>query len=448
MRTIFILALTSLGLGSALVSRHLALLVYVWISLFRPFEWVYVDLTWMRLSLMAGLLLLVPSILTARFPNVTHPLSIMSWLFMGAVVVAQLTTPVIVLNWEYVDQFVRLLVVSLLAVTLLDTKQRLSHFIAMIGASIGFYSAKGGVAALMGSGVRFVDGIGAFPDNNDYAMAVNMAIPFMAVSAATLQVPFPGIRYIRKAFIVAIPLSVITIIGTSSRGGLVAMAALAVVVALLQKRRFLWLGGMVLAGVLTYNFAPMPEGYLERMNTMRTYEQDNETSALGRLHFWEVATIMARENPLGIGLRYYNLAYDQYDPLHGYYGRSRAVHSSHFQVLAETGYLGMLLWVGLFAVAFGICLRIRFSVGRLTGLSDEDRRFYTLMSTALAASMFAFVVGGTFLAAAANDLTWLTFGGVAAMHRLYLADERALRPPVVADRAAPVMPRPRRKAIA
>lgn len=450
MRTIFVLVLSAIGIGGAVVSRHLALLAYVWFSLFRPLEWIFVDLSRYRPSLVIGLLLLIPSLATGRFPNVTHPLSIMSWLFLGTVLAAQYTTPVIALEgWMFVDQFTRLLVVSLLAVTLLNSKARITHYLAIIAGSIGFYSAKGGVASILAGGVSFQQGIGAFPDNNDYALAVNMAIPMMAATASTLQVPFPGIQYIRKGFLLAIPLSILTIISTGSRGGLLALGALAVTVAMLQKRRLLWLAGMVLAGVLLYNFAPMPEGYLERMNTIRSYDQsDDGGSALGRLHFWHVATIMADKNPLGIGLRFYNLAYDTYDDSAGYFGLGRSVHSSHFQVLAEVGYAGLALWFGLFAYGMFACLRVRFSAAKLPGLSDDDRHFYMSVSTALAASMFAFVVGGTFLAAAANDLTWLTFGGVAALHRVYLADERAMRPAVVPDRAAAVVPRARRKAIA
>lgn len=457
MRSLFVLLVAAVGLGGALVSRHIGLLTYVWFTLFRPVEYSYFALYPLRLPLVSGILLLVPSLLTGRFPNITHPLSAMSWLMWVCVIVAQFTTPVINLGfaarygyvptWEYVDQFTRLLLVSTLAVTLLDTKDKIRHYVAIIAAALGFYSAKGGLAAILAGGLQYAEGIDAFPDNNDYALAVNMAMPLMAAAAVTFNAPLPGLRYFRKGFFIAIPLSVITVIATNSRGGLVAMAALALVAAMLQKRRFTWLAGIALAAVLLYNFAPMPDGYVERMQTINKVEETNETSALGRLHFWHVATIMARENPIGVGLRYFNFAYDEYDDMTGFFGSARAVHSSHFQVLAELGYLGAALWIGLFTYATFACLRIRSRAAQLA-LSDEDRHFYTTMSTAFVASMLAFIVGGAFLAAAYNDLTWLTFGGVAALHRRFMADERALRPAVVADRAAPVIPRPRRQAIA
>ncbi len=450
MRSLLILILIGIGLAGGVVSRHVALLMYVWFSLFRPVEWVWWNLAPLRLSLVTGLMLLVPSLLTGIFPNITHPLSILSWIFMGCVLVAQFTTYLPPPDWAWVDQFARLLVVSGLAVSLATTKPRLSQLIAVIAGSFAFFSAKAGVVSMLGGGVQFSQGqAGAFIDNNGYALAVNMAIPLMATAALTLTVPFPGIKYIRQGFWLCIPLSVITVIATMSRAGLLGLGALAVVGVLLQRRPILWGTGIAVAGGLIFVLAPKPEGYMERMNTITTYEEVGEASALSRLHFWRIATVMVADNPLGVGLRNYDLVYDDYDDLDGAYGRGRSVHSSHFQVLAETGYLGFVVWIAMFAHAFTICLRIRYGATAQAGLSPEDRRYYMVSATSLAASMFAFIVGGAFIASANNDFTWMTFGVTAALDRMYKADVLALKPARIdAERAAAVIPRPRRKAIA
>ena len=154
MRSIFILILIGLGLAGGLVSRHVALLAYVWFSLFRPVEYAWVDLSALRLSLVTGLVLLVPSLLTGVFPNVTHPLSVLSWLFMACVLVAQSTT-FLPTDWSWVDQLARLLVVSGLSVSLATTKPRLSQLIAVIAGSFAFYSAKAGLVSMLGGGVQF-----------------------------------------------------------------------------------------------------------------------------------------------------------------------------------------------------------------------------------------------------------------------------------------------------
>lgn len=449
MRSIFVLVLIAIGFAASVVSRQAALYTYVWFSLFRPLEWMWMDVSSLRLSLVAGLLLLVPSLLTGKLPNVSHPLNLIAWLFLGTVLTAQYTT-YLRLDLYWVDQFVRLLVVSTLMVTLIKTRDHFSQLVAVMAGSFAFYSAKAGVASILGGGVQFAEGqAGAFVDNNGYALAINMALPLMAATSVTLQAPLPGLKRWRRAFLIAIPLSIITVIGTMSRAGLLGLGTLAVVTSLLQRRPVMWLSGMAVAGGLFFAFAPKPEGYMERMQTITTYEEVGEGSALSRLHFWQVAYEMAKANPLGVGLRGYDRAYDDHDFSGGAYGSGRSVHNSHLQVLSEEGFAGFTLWVLAFAVAFWICLRMRFSAAKRPGLSDEDRSYYITMSTAFAASMVAFLVGGTFIAVSNNDLTWMTFGAVATLDRIYRAHLASLAPAAVsADRAAPVVPRARRKAIA
>lgn len=450
MRSIFVLVVIALGFAGSIVSRQVGLLTYVWFSLFRPMEWMWMDLSSLRLSLVAGLLLIVPCIATFKFPNFTHPLNLLAWIFLGTVLTAQYTT-YLKLDIDWVDQFTRLLVVSTLMITLVKTREQLSQLVAVMAGSFAFFSAKAGLTSLLGGGVQFAAGqAGAFVDNNGYALAVNMAMPMMAASAATFQAPLPGIDKWRKAFLFAIPLSVLTVIATMSRAGLLALGTLAIVTALLQRRPVLWLTGMIVGGGLLFAVAPKPEGYIERMQTITTYEEVGEGSALGRLHFWTVALNMVKANPMGVGMRAYDTAYDDYDFSAGAYGRGRSVHNSHLQVLAEEGYAGFALWIIAFGYAGWICMRTRFGAAKLPGLSDEDRRYYMSLSTAFAASMAAFIVGGTFIAAANNELTWMTFGAVATLDRIYRLHVKSLKPAAVSsDRAAAVVPRvARRKAIA
>ena len=129
---------------------------------------------------------------------------------------------------------------------------------------------------------------------------------------------------------------------------------------------------------------------------------------------------MAEANPLGVGLRNFDSAYDRYDTLNGRYGTHRAVHSSHFEVLAENGFAGAAIWIGLFGYSFFALLRIRrFAI---TGaMTDDDRYFFVTAANALLISIVAFIVGGAFIALSLNDLTWYTFALVAALDRLRLA---------------------------
>jgi putative inorganic carbon (hco3(-)) transporter len=408
----------AVGLGVALRSRFGALLVYLWFALFRPQEWVWVDISSLRLSLVVGLLFVVPSVLSGSLPNLSHPLSLGSLAFLGTALVAQFGAIRPDIGWYWLNFLATLILVCLLLVTLVGTKRKFVLTVAVIAASFGIYPAKGGLASLAGGGVQFFAGLGgAFGDNNGYALGTVMIMPFLVAAGQNLS-PAHGIeRWIRRAFFLSVPLAAFTVVSLFSRGAAVAMAASALVYVLLQERRLVYVLG--LAAFLTAAIAALPfqARYLERLQTIGSYEEIQDNSALGRLHFWQVAIDMVRENPLGVGLFNFQPAYDHYDSSGGAYGTERSVHSSHFQVLAETGFAGAALWCVMFVVAIWKSLRVRNRARQLPEQS-EDRHFLFTMANALLVSMVGFLVGGAFLALALNDLTWLTFALVAALDRL------------------------------
>ncbi len=166
--------------------------------------------------------------------------------------------------------------------------------------------------------------------------------------------------------------------------------------------------------------APIPKGYFERLETIQTYDEIGETSAISRLHFWRVALSMSADHPLGIGLWNFQSLYDSYDTLNGLYGRGRALHNSFLQALVEAGWLGGTLFAAMMAYAAFLSNRVR-NRGSSPGLSPEDARFLTTGGTALLAAFTAFAVGGFFSSAAYIDLLWLLFGLAAALDRISLA---------------------------
>jgi hypothetical protein len=147
---------------------------------------------------------------------------------------------------------------------------------------------------------------------------------------------------------------------------------------------------------------------MERMGTITKYEEVGEGSALGRLHFWRIAFIMTADNPLGVGLRNYDHAYDDYDDSGGAFGRGRSVHNSHLQVMTEEGYAGFLIWLTMFGYALIACVRIRFGAAK-PGLSAEDRQFYQSRRPRLRRRCWPSWWAAP-LPLGQRLLTWMTFG--------------------------------------
>jgi putative inorganic carbon (hco3(-)) transporter len=253
-----------------------------------------------------------------------------------------------------------------------------------------------------------------------------MIMPLLLVSAQNVDLVYQGklLKWIRSGLYSATALCAFTVIGTYSRGGFLALSAALLVYILLQKRRFTALAGCAAAVTIFLAVVPIPQRYYERLSTIKSYDSNRgedvegaRESAQSRPHFWRVGLLMVAAHPLGVGLKQYEAAYDLFDFSFGRYGHHRAVHNSHVQVLAELGYFGLTVWIGLWAYAYFACMRIRWR-SRAAHLSPEHQRLFLTMANGLLTSMTGFIVGGSFLSLAYNDLTWLTFGMVAGLDRL------------------------------
>jgi probable O-glycosylation ligase (exosortase A-associated) len=402
--------------------------------MFRPQEWVWADITWLRLSVVSGFVLVAPCLMTGVFPNITHPLSIGMISFLAAALLGQMNAVSPETGWLWLGHMSRMILVCLLAIPILNTRRRILIATTVFSSAVALHASKTGLAMAVTGNLRLKEGFGgSFGDNNLYALVVVMVLPFLVVTVQN----FETIRGRLPPALVwgwrlAIPLCILTVLGTYSRGGALALGAALAVFLALQRRKFVGLVILVVVATGAMWFASSLPGYRERISTVRVDTQ--ESSATGRLHFWRVALDISRDWPMGIGLRNFEWMYDRYDFLDGAYGRGRAVHNSHLQVLVETGILGMFVWVALFGYSILAAFRLRRASKDLTRPPDE-RQFSFTFGNALLASMVGFLLGGTFLSMAMNDATWYTFAFAAAADRLR-------RAPVAVPAPAPeILPR-------
>lgn len=401
-----------------ILNPFIALLGYTWFALFRPQEWLWFDVSAWRFSLWLGLLLIIRSAVSGYLPNLTHRHSLMMVTVGLAAVVAhqQAIRPEISLQW--LDFFLRLLIVALVAISLVDSTQRLYWFATAMALSFGFHTTKAGLASVLGGGVQFHEGLGgAFIDNNSYAIAGVMIMPLLWAGGRVVPRTIPFQRQLRLFAYTAIPLTAFFVVSTFSRSGFLALGAGFLMWLALQKRRLTTALVLAVIAVALLPVIPLPEGYAERVETIQTYEEVGETSAISRLHFWQVALLMVSDHPLGVGLFNFEPNYNEYDDTQGAYGTNRSVHNSHLQVLTEMGFLGFALWVLLFVSSFVICFRVRKWTS-ITRVDQRDREVMWTLATAFVVSLTSFAVGGFFISMALNDLTWLIFAAVAALDRV------------------------------
>ena len=309
---------------------------------------------------------------------------------------------------------------------LLDDFLKLRMVLLVIALSLGFEGAKQGWFHLLTSpGMPNANPAPFLGDNNGVALGMLMLVPIIGLLAQTASW-----KWARPAYSVLLIGVLYRAISTYSRGGFVACTALAVIYWLQSRHKFRSL--MALLILMMIIIATLPDVYWNRMNTIQTYEEEEDESALGRFHFWQVALIMAPAHPVfGVGFNAYNKAYDTYDFSDGRYGRMRSVHSSPLGITAELGFLGLALYVLILLCAFRSCSRVSKLV---TG--HPELRHLESTAIALRSGLCVYLIGGSFLPFQYNEMFWhfifLSFTLDQVAHRSALEAIKAPSPPTIA----------------
>jgi putative inorganic carbon (HCO3(-)) transporter len=176
----------------------------------------------------------------------------------------------------------------------------------------------------------------------------------------------------------------------------------------------------------------LPGAFWNRIQTIHDYGQEQDASALGRLHFWTVALSMAAANPLlGVGFNGYNKAYDSFDASDGAFGRQRSVHSTYLGLVGELGYPGLVLYVTILGCSFTACGQVRKLASR-----NEVPIELGMAAVALESSLVAFIVTGAFLPSQYNEMAWHFIGLSAALRQI--AVQKLAAQPVFAAAHEPI----------
>jgi len=297
---------------------------------------------------------------------------------------------------------------TLVTMMLIKDKVHIEQLIWTIVISLGFYGVKGGIFTIRSGGSDRVWGPeGTFIDgNNEIALALVMVIPLMYYLHSITKN-----KWGRYAFIASILLCALAALGSYSRGAAIAIGAMVL---------FLWLksSNKMTLGVLIVVMAPlmllmMPSKWFDRIDTINTYEEDS--SAMGRINAWKMATNLAMDRPLtGGGFEIYDPGvFMQYAPnpydIH-------AAHSIYFQVLGEHGFVGLFLYLLLGFVTWRTGTWIIKHTAKL-----PEYRWANTLATMIQVSLLGFAVGGAFLSLVYFDVPYYLMAAMVAL-KMYVRD--------------------------
>jgi len=260
---------------------------------------------------------------------------------------------------------------------------------------------KGGLfTVLSGGGYRVYGPPDSFvEENNAFGMALVMTIPLLRFLQLQLT---PGWR--RHALTVAMLLCAASALGSHSRGALLAIAAMTMLLWWRGQNRLK--GGLVLAVVASSLVAFMPSHWTERMATIDNFQQDD--SAVGRLDAWRNALGVAKDYPLGAG---FSPNKQEFFNRYATGAQARAAHSIYFQILGNHGFIGLFLYLGLFFSTYGLAGRLRKQA-----LAEPKAQWVAQLAAMCQVSLVGFFVGGAFLSLAYYDLAYNVMALVVVAH--------------------------------
>jgi len=406
----------------ALFSPFVGLLAYTWISFFNPHEQTY----GFTRTLPVALLIVGPTLVGLLFtrrrqaPPFTRETALLAllWLWFGLTTLNVYMSLTFAHHWddtlqqfEFVSKILLMVFVSMMLVT---DSRRLRFWYWVTAGSFVFFALKSTIIGALTGGQLRVYGPPKtmLADNNDFGLAMNMALPMFLCLARTEQSPI--VRWIFRA---AIPMGIISVVLTFSRGAMLGLMFLLFVWAM--KSRHKVLGAVILVFVVSVVFIAAPDSWTERMKTIRT-APETDLSAQSRIRSWTFAYDLARDHPVfGGGFETFTI------PLYQYYGvhDTHGPHSIYFQMMAEHGFPGLLIFLGLIASCYWSCRKLVRQYRDHPSLSylAEYGRMVQL-------SLATYLVSGAFLGRGYFDLFYQVVATVVILKGLAQKESTTLQP--------------------
>lgn len=408
MRDVFVVVALIIAVPLSFVKPFYGILAWFVVSYLSPQEYAY----GFSRTLPVAYLIAVPTLAGAflkrdwQFPRPTREI-ILLWLLCFWFVITTIAVRSSPLFQHHLDATVaaftrtaKILFMTFVTMAIVSSRERLRWvFIVTAGIfallalkAVVFTAATGGNYKVYGPPDSMI------ADNNDFALAMDMALPMFA-GLATTELSTKLRRFFQIAFLAGI----ISIIFTYSRAGLLGLAAVLLFLVMKSRHKVLGAVGVTLLAICI--FAIAPQGWLSRMSTISTAAetartQETDASAEGRIRAWHLATEIAATSITGGGFATWTqTVYDEFGIDPG--STAHVAHSIYFQMLGEHGYIGLMLFLLVLLSCFASCIRLAW-----TYRGSSELHWIAQYAHMALGSLLAFCVAGAFASRAYFDLFW------------------------------------------
>jgi O-antigen ligase len=367
----------------------------------RPFEIMPIPSSIPVMKLLAGCILifwLINIVIHRKRNFVKAPQNILIAAFLVVLMASQ---RIYIQGILYVfSEFSKIVIIYFLLINLITSEKRLKATIWILILCTTYLAIQG---ILMSRGITIgsvntriegrVISSGIFADPNDLAMTLVVGIPFI------YHFFFLECLVIKRALLlVSGGLILYCILLTGSRGG---MLGLAIVMYLLLRNKTGTIIGVFLVLICLVGLLSVaPSSTVERINEASL----SEGTGYDRIVHWYDGWRMFLSNPInGIGMNNYPE-----------YARGYVAHNSFVHVAAETGIMGILIWIGLFYFSFKNTLSIESKAGKVEILTSVRK-----ISISIKTSLIGFIVCVFFLSRQYEYIPYILMALSVSVYEIY-----------------------------
>ena len=396
-RDLLILALVAWGCVLALRKPWIGIMLWTWLSIMNPHRYAWGWAYEAPVAAMAAAATFVGLLLTSerRDNPFKSSAAIVFFAFMCWMTLSWLLGLDREGDYEQWNKVMKIDLMVLIGLVVLHSKKHILALAWVSAGSLMLLGVKGGVFMILsGGGQRVWGPPGSFiQDNNEFGLALIMAIPLLRF----LQLQLNN-RWARLAMTLAMLLCTAAVFGTYSRGAFLAICAMGFLYWLRSKGNK-FVSAVVIVTTAVVMLSVMPEHWSERMSTIETYQDDG--SAQGRLAAWSAAWGSAFHYPFGIGfnpVRQEIFVLYSHNPGAG----ARAAHSIYFQVLGNHGFIGLGLFMLIWAITWRQAGWLRKEAAKI-----PQAQWCADLGAMVQVSLFGYFAGGAFLSLSYFDLPYI-----------------------------------------
>jgi probable O-glycosylation ligase (exosortase A-associated) len=416
MRDFLMLLLFPVMLYTMAKRPFIAVGMWVWTALFFPNGWLYGIAAGIRYNLAFAVVAILSYLVSREKPKIVVGSvgSLVLLFFLWTTISSLMTMAPPETTWEVWNRFSKVVMLSVMVLLVVESKLHIDFLLWCVVLSVGFYADVEGLKYVASGGGHNIVGMPThvLGDRNELAVAFVMTLP---ISFYLLGEYGARSKILQIGLLGTIALLVISVIGTMSRGGFIALTVLGGYLYMKSDRKVL-LTILIVALVIGASYV-VSSDWSARINTIKSAEHDD--SFMGRVVAWKLSFILAVHHPFFGGgfkaLEYFpvwkELSKEFFAYPWFYTGNAmpnttvaRAAHSIYFQVLGDHGFFGLGIYVATMVTSF-------FKARRVAKIAKREGAppWVANVATTVQLSLFAFALGAAALSLAYFDLIFTVF---------------------------------------